>query len=222
MNSIKLIIKKMLIGKRPIVIMLHSVDNPNDNCTVSFENFVSFINRFEYEIKNGRMVLTFDDGFESVYTKCFKLLLEKKLPFVCFLVSDFIDKPNYLTKQQVFEMLGTGLLTIGSHGKTHAILNKLEIKEMENEIAQSKKALEMTFGKSIFLFAYSHGIFNKKCIRMVKKTGYHFAYSATSNISNYLFFDHYKIPRYDLRDLTVNNIEDEIGFLCKKVNLKSA
>ena len=216
MNKIKLKFKKTLIGKKPIVIMLHSIDYLNDSCTISFDNFVSFIERFQEEIKNKKIIITFDDGFESVYTKCFKYLFERNLPFVCFLITDFIDKPHYLSKQQICEMLETGLLTIGSHGKTHLTLNKLDNANIKNEIVQSKKILEMTFGVPILLFAYSHGIFNKKSIQIIKKANYRFAYVATSNLSDFLFPGNYKIPRYNLKNETINNIVNEISFYEKK------
>lgn len=216
MSKTKLMIKKILIGKRPIVIMLHSVDNDNDSCAISFENFISFVDCFKEEIKNKRIVLTFDDGFESVYTKCFKYLFKKKLPFVCFLVTDFIGKPNYLSEKQIFEMLKSGLLTIGSHGKTHVVLNKLKTSDLENEIIQSKKILEKVFGLPVSIFAYSHGFYDKKTIKMVKKAGYRFAYAATSNLSDYLLINKYKIPRYNLKEGTISFVREEIGFYEKK------
>ena len=216
MKKIKLTIKKVLIGKKPLVIMLHSIDNPDDNCTISFDNFVSFVDCFEEEIKNKRIILTFDDGYESVYTKSFRYLLKKNLPFVCFLVTDYINKPNYLTEQQICEMLESGLFTIGSHGKTHIVLDKIETDDLESEIVQSKELLEKIFGIQVSLFAYSHGVFNKKCIQMIKKAGYRSAFAATSNLSDYLFFNNFKIPRYNLKDKTIYSIIHEISFYEKK------
>jgi len=216
MKEIKIKIKKILMGKKPIVIMLHSVDYLNDSCTISFNNFTSFIDCFEKEIRNKKIVLTFDDGFESVYTKCFRYLRERNLPFVCFLVVDFIDKPNYLTKHQLHEMLETGLLTIGSHGMTHAILTKIGYSELKNEIVHSREELEKIFNIPVSLFAYSHGAFNKKCVRLVRKAGYRFAYSATSNLSDYVFFGKYRIPRYNLKNKTVNQVINEVGFYEEK------
>ena len=216
MNKVKLAIKRVLIGKKPLVIMLHSIGNPNDSCAISFENFISFVNLFEEEIKNKTIILTFDDGFESVYTKCFRYFLKKRLPFICFLVVDFIDKPNYLTKQQIFEMLESGLLIIGSHGKTHMVLDKIETNDLQSEIVQSKKILEKIFDIQVPLFAYSHGVYNKKCIQMTKKAGYLSAFAATSNFSDYLFFNNFKIPRYNLKDKTIDSIIQEISYYEKK------
>lgn len=216
MSKFKLRIKKRLIGKKSLVVMLHSIDESSDICTISFASFVSFIDFFEEEIKNNKIIITFDDGFESVYTKCFEYLLNKNLPFVCFLVVDFIDRPNYLTKQQICEMLKTGLLTIGSHGKTHAVLDKIKKQDIENEIVQSKFVLEKEFGVPVSLFAYSHGVFNKICVRAIKKAGYRFAYAATSNLSDYLFISNYKIPRFNLNEKTIASVKKEIGFYEKK------
>lgn len=216
MNRIKSKIKKAFIRKKPIVVMFHSIDLENDSCTISFSKFVSFVNFFIEEIKCGKIILTFDDGYECVYKKCFEFLYDNKVPFICFLVTDFINQPNYLSKQQVFEMLQSGLLTIGSHGKTHSLLNKLNFLNLQKEIVSSKAILEENFGITVSLFAYSHGIYNNKCIRTIKKAGYHYAFCATSTLSSYAFANRYKIPRFNVKQTTVDSVTEEIIFYEKK------
>ena len=216
MNKIRRIIKKILKGNKSNVIMLHSVDDLSDSCTISSVNFFKFVDCFLEKIQDGKIILTFDDGFESVYTKCFRYLLDRNIPFFCFVVSDFVDKPNYLSKQQIIEMLESGLLTIGSHGKTHSILNTISLDEAEKEIFQSKKDLEKIFGIRVSSFAYSHGVCDKNIVRLVKKAGYRFAYVATSNISDFIFSGNYRIPRYNLKEETVDGVIEELSTYEKK------
>lgn len=196
--------------------MLHSIDNIADSCSLSFDNFVSFMKMFEAEIKSRKIVITFDDGYESVYTRCFPIFKEKQISFMCFVVPDFLNKKGYLSEPQLSEMLATGLLEIGSHGQTHKILNSLSAEEIKNEVCESKCFLEKTFGSPVSSFAYSHGIFNKTTIDLLKKVGYEFAFIASANLRDFLIINRYKIPRYNLKDDTFVDVVKEIGFYEKK------
>ena len=195
------------------MVMMHSIEDQCDTCALSLNHFVEFVERFEKEIRKGKIVVTFDDGYESVYTKCFPLFLEKGLPFLCFLVSGFIGKPGFLSGTQVSEMLATGLLTIGSHGKNHTILCGLNAADAEVEIIQSKVELEAIFGVNISLFAYSHGFADRQAIKLLKKAGYRQAFVASSNLSNFVRCDRFRIPRFNLKEESFASVMAEIGNL---------
>ena len=80
-------------------------------------------------------MLTFDDGFEDVYHNAFPLMKERGLPFTLYLTTNPIETgepldPRYpeakpLTWDQINEMAGTGLVTIGAHTHTHPDLQNL-------------------------------------------------------------------------------------------------
>jgi peptidoglycan/xylan/chitin deacetylase (PgdA/CDA1 family) len=75
------------------------------------------------------VVLTFDDGYESVYRYAFPLLKKYRFAATVFVYSDFIGASDALTWPQMQEMLASGLVDIQSHSKTHANLTEREVDE---------------------------------------------------------------------------------------------
>jgi biofilm PGA synthesis lipoprotein PgaB len=61
------------------------------------------------------VLLTFDDGPSSVYTRVFPLLKLFDYPAVISVVTSWIETDGYLTWNQVREMQASGLVEIGSH-----------------------------------------------------------------------------------------------------------
>jgi peptidoglycan/xylan/chitin deacetylase (PgdA/CDA1 family) len=115
------------------------------------------------------VVLTFDDGFASVYTRAFPILARYGFPATVFLVSGYCGKRNdwagqptcvprlpLLTWEEVAELDRHGI-EIGAHTHTHPRLDHLPPAEAEREIAGSKAAIEEQLGHAIELFAYPYG-----------------------------------------------------------------
>ena len=66
-------------------------------------------------------------------------------------------------------------ISFASHGMSHAILTNLEPKEMEYEIAESKKIIEDRIKERVSYFSYPNGSvedFNEETIRFLKDNGY--------------------------------------------------
>lgn len=186
--------------------MLHAISLDGYSSSISFSRFEKFINIAYDELITNKSVLTFDDGYESVYKLAFPLLKEKGIHFVCFVVADFIDKDGYLSTKQIQEMINSGLLTIQSHGLTHVVLTTLQDEQIVNEIAMSKNILENKFFVQINSFAYSHGQYNKKMFRFLKQAGYSKAYIAVSGTKNILFKNRYTLPRINICDRTFDHL----------------
>ena len=127
---------------------------------------VSHIKKEEKEIE-----ITFDDGFRGIYEN-FAFFTENEIPLQIFLISGFIGKPDYLEKSQINRMLETGLLTIGSHTKTHRNLDSMDDKTALKELAESKKRLEDMFGIEIKNLCYPRGKFTERTIKLAKECGY--------------------------------------------------
>lgn len=194
--------------QRKKVWMLHALSLDNYNYSLSCDNFVLFLNHAENELKSGHGLLTFDDGFDSVYNYAFPILKQKNIPFVCFLVVDYIDTAGYLSSLQIKEMMQSGLMTIQSHGMTHEVFSNLTKSQIKSEICSSKETLELKFGCSIDSFAYSHGIVSKSAIAPLRKSGYKKAYIATNGLASILFKNKYSMPRIAIHD---RNFEEVIG-----------
>ncbi len=182
--------------------MFHAISLDGYGSSISLSNFEKFINFASDELATNRSMITFDDGYESVFRLAFPLLKEKKIHFTCFIVPEFIGKEGYLSAKQIQFMIDSGLLTVQSHGLTHTILTTLQDDKIADEINLSKTLLEKLFSTQIDSFAYSHGQYNKKMFRYLKKAGYSKAYIATSGTKNILFKNRYTLPRINICDRT--------------------
>lgn len=65
------------------------------------------------------VVLTFDDGYESVHRHAFPVLRRLQLPATVFVYTDFLGGGDALTWPQLQEMRSSGLVDIQSHSKSH-------------------------------------------------------------------------------------------------------
>jgi peptidoglycan/xylan/chitin deacetylase (PgdA/CDA1 family) len=68
-------------------------------------------------------------------------------------------------------------MTIGSHGRTHAILSREGKDRAREEAALSRAKLELELGSSVRHFAYPDGGFDGTAIAAVAEAGYRFAYT---------------------------------------------
>ena len=90
------------------------------------------------------VVLTFDDGFEDVYHNAWPLLRERSMPFTIYLASAYMGRTLRwegstakgasglgLTWEQLAEMVGSGLCTVGNHTHHHVRPEELTAAELD-------------------------------------------------------------------------------------------
>lgn len=217
---IKKLIRK-IYNKIPSVnvAMLHHVcdDKPIvDSIILSVDNFNKFlsINQFisikdlkNFKKNNGKYIITLDDGLDNLYYNTYKILSKINVPFLAFISADLIDKPGYITKEQLIEMSNSDVCTIGSHGATHQHLLTLNNEQVYYEIVSSKQTLEKIIGKIVEYFAYPFGEFSKRELKLVKKAKYKMAFSVVPRKANALSLKgngKYKIPRFNLSNEIMN------------------
>jgi len=111
-------------------------------------------------------VLTFDDGYADVYHNAFPHLVERQIPFTLYLTTDPIERraesfghPGAvpLTWDQVADMAGSGLATIGAHTHTHPDLRHLDEETIVAELDRSNELIEDRTGVAPRHFAYPKG-----------------------------------------------------------------
>lgn len=118
------------------------------------------------------VILTFDDGYHDFYTKAFPIIEKYHLKATIFIATAWLDRPNYLSLDQLQKLLKSSFITIGSHTINHPDLTKLSHKEVDDELKTSKKYLEEKLGIKITSFAYPFGSYNKRMLIKVKEAGY--------------------------------------------------
>lgn len=133
------------------------------------------------------ILLTFDDGWKSVYTDAFPVLKEFGFPFTIFLYKNYVDGGGKaLTTAMIEEMVKNGA-TIGSHSVSHPypITVKSYRKKGENaydaylrkEMGESKRFLESKFPVKINTYAYPGGFFTAEMLKLGQEFSYDFMFT---------------------------------------------
>ena len=142
-----------------------------------------------------RFVVTFDDGFCNVLQHGLAILARHNVPAIQFIVSGFIGKRNewdiakgdsaeaLMDAAQIKEWLAAGH-EIGSHSVTHANLKRLSAAEAREEIFNSKKSLEDTFGLEVRHFCYPFGGWTPTVQDLVAEAGYQTACTTDFGVSD--------------------------------------
>lgn len=128
------------------------------------------------------VAITFDDGYRDFYTDVFPILKKHSVKATLYVITGFLDRPNFLTRVQLKEIAGSGLIEIASHTLHHIDLKKADEKTSRQEIIESKKALEDIIGNKVYDFAYPYGSYSENSIKLVKEAGYLTAVTTKSGI----------------------------------------
>ncbi len=115
--------------------------------------------------------ITFDDGYKN-NMNAFKILQNLtnehfKPTGTIFVISDFIDRSNRLSKEDLKMMVDSGIISIQSHTATHPDLTKINV--FEKELKGSKDTIQKTTGRPVIALSYPYGNTNEKVIAETKK-----------------------------------------------------
>ena len=83
------------------------------------------------------VVITIDDGYESVYRHAFPLLKRYGFAATLFVYTDFIGAGDALSWAQLQEMAASGLVDVQSHSKTHRNLIERTPQESDQRYRQN-------------------------------------------------------------------------------------
>jgi peptidoglycan/xylan/chitin deacetylase (PgdA/CDA1 family) len=113
------------------------------------------------------VLLTFDDGFQSMRHVALPWLLQFGYPAVLFVPSDFIGGRNWfdagdepeeaICDWEDLRELERCRVSIQSHGASHRRFSELDLAQQKDELLRSKAVLEAGLRKSVTVFAYPYG-----------------------------------------------------------------
>lgn len=164
---------------------------------ISMEEYVNFMQKGA-SIPDNAVLLTFDDGYASFYTKVFPILQKYDYTATSFVIVSAIDhqtgRPK-MTWEQMREMKEHGMSffshTYDSHqyarinakGKEHPMLtshlyikekrrtesNDEYIKRITQDLSKAEQRLEEELGNTYGLLAFPYGVYNKDVMAVLNK-----------------------------------------------------
>jgi peptidoglycan/xylan/chitin deacetylase (PgdA/CDA1 family) len=135
---------------------------------------------YDYLLHDGPLpskpiMITFDDTRGEQYTIGAAEMEKYGFKGVFFVMTVSINRPNYLTKEQIAALSDTGHV-IAAHTWDHHRVTKYTGEDWNTQLVKPKAKLEEIIGKPVTYFAYPFGLWNKEAIPEVKKSGYQMAF----------------------------------------------
>ncbi len=147
---------------------------------ISLKKLVGLLKKKE-KLPKKCVVLTFDDGYRSIYKNAFPIIKHYHYKITVFLPTEAIEKhyPDYLTMKQIEEMRKYGA-DFESHSYSHPRFTSppkpMTKKEYENwirsDLTKSIEFFKKRFGYKPFAFAIPYGDYNKTVISIAKSLGF--------------------------------------------------
>lgn len=139
------------------------------------------------------VIFTFDDGYEDNYTYMFPLAKKYNIKVTVFMIGYKIDKPGYLSSEQIKEMSDSGLVQFGSHTLDHPSLISLSEQGIREQFEGTSWLISEITGKPVTTVAYPSGDYNETVMEIAREF-YKFAF--TTDDDRYFGQDAMMLPRY--------------------------
>jgi peptidoglycan/xylan/chitin deacetylase (PgdA/CDA1 family) len=136
------------------------------------------------------VVITFDDGYRSVYDEALPVLRDYGLHTTVFLtvgerraaeadgrLPSLSGRPM-LSWSEIRKMHDAGI-SFGAHTLTHPDLTRLPYDRVETEICRSKEIIEDALGDPVRCFAYPYGRYDRRSREIVRQ---HFACACSDKL----------------------------------------
>ncbi len=121
------------------------------------------------------VMITFDDTDEEQYTLGATEMKKYGFKGVFFIMTISINRPRYMTKEQIKELSDAGH-QIGSHTWDHHMVTKYTEEDWDIQTVKTRKTLEDITGKPIEYFAYPFGLWNQAAIPALQIRDYKMAF----------------------------------------------
>ncbi len=139
---------------------------------------------YNYLVHGGRLpskpvMLTFDDTDEEQYSIGYAEMKKYGFKGVFFIMTISINRPRYMTKEQLKELSDNGN-AVEAHTWDHHMVTKYKGLDFDTQFVKPKKKVEDITGKPAEYFAYPFGVWNMAAIPELKKAGYKMAFILSS------------------------------------------
>ncbi len=124
------------------------------------------------------VAISFDDASEGQFTNALPILQRLSMPATFFVMTVVLDKPKWLSRDQVRQLDRAGM-TIGVHTWDHHPVTGYTGADWDIQLQQPKAELEQIVGHGLDLFAYPYGAWNAEALPHTQEAGYRAAFQLT-------------------------------------------
>ncbi len=121
--------------------------------------------------------ITFDDGWKGAVDLAGPILDNEGCQGLLFVTTDLIGRPDFVTHSDL-RMLDPRALCVGSHARTHRLLDRLNDFELSEELRVSKQVLEDLVGYAVTRLSVPGGGLNNRVLELAGNAGYRFVYTS--------------------------------------------
>jgi len=129
------------------------------------------------------VAICFDDGWMGPFAHAAERLSARGWPSFCFVTTDFIGRKGFVDRRTLRTM-GSGLMWVGSHARSHRMLSDLETREIRGELADSRAFLEDLLGREVRMVSIPGGAVDSRVRRIaVEEVGYTHVFTSSISIN---------------------------------------
>jgi peptidoglycan/xylan/chitin deacetylase (PgdA/CDA1 family) len=122
------------------------------------------------------VAVTFDDGTADFVDAALPVLVERRVPVTLYVATSFVEEGRKfpsgalpLSWAALAEAVASGYVTVGSHTHSHALLDRLDGRLVEDELDRSLGLIEDRLGVTARHFAYPKAVLPsanaEECVR---------------------------------------------------------
>jgi peptidoglycan/xylan/chitin deacetylase (PgdA/CDA1 family) len=148
------------------------------------------------------IAVTFDDGTADVTDLAVPVLVEHGVPATLYIATEFVDRARELPDGGVptswsalRDAASTGIVTIGSHTHSHALLDGLEQRVFDDELDRSIDLIGEHLGVRPHHFAYPKALPGSPAATTAVRARFQSAALAGTRVNPYTTTDPYRLAR---------------------------
>jgi peptidoglycan/xylan/chitin deacetylase (PgdA/CDA1 family) len=165
------------------------------------------------------VAVTFDDGTADFVEEALPVLVRHRVPATLYGATDFVDsgrdfpgEGTPVSWSALSDALSTGLVTIGSHTHTHALLDRLPAGEIDDELDRSIDLIGDRLGIEARHFAYPKALAGSPAADQAVRARFVSAALAGTQANRYGKTDPYQLARSPVQ------VDDGLAFFARKVD----
>ncbi|MDP4118314.1 MAG: polysaccharide deacetylase family protein [Bacillota bacterium] len=142
---------------------------------ISFQQYIQYT-KGDASLPENPVIITFDDGYSSVYYSAYPILTKHNMNATVFVISGLMgfndtDYPHF-TWEQAEEMESSGLIDIQSHSNFHYNATEIPYERLILELRKSKYDIETRLHKTCNILAFPYGEYDDSELMAAVNAGF--------------------------------------------------